>query len=153
MAVVTCPACGARNRVPDAASGTPRCAPCKVPLPWIVDSRPGEFDRFVSSPVPVLVDFWAPWCGPCRTVAPAVEAAAAALAGQLKVVKVNVDELPDVAARYGVQGIPTLMVLRGDAVLDRQVGASTGPALQAWLRTRLAAPRPETTPPAAVGRY
>lgn len=141
-AAVACPACATRNRVPDAASGTPRCARCKTALPWIVDAHPGEFDRVVSSPVPVLVDLWAPWCGPCRMVSPAVEAAAAALAGHLKVVKVNVDELPDVANRYGVQGIPTLLVLRDGAVLGRQVGASTGPALQAWLQTQLAIAAP-----------
>jgi thioredoxin 2 len=107
-------------------------------LPWVVDARPGDFDRFTNSPVPVLVDFWAPWCGPCRMVGPAVEAAATALAGQLEVVKVNVDEMPDVAAAYGVQGIPTLLLLRAGAVLGRQVGATTGLALQSWLSTRLA---------------
>ncbi len=137
---VACPSCAVRNRVPDAASGTPRCARCKTPLPWVVDARPGELDRFTNSPVPVLVDFWAPWCGPCRMVGPAVEAAATALAGQLQVVKVNVDEMPDVAAAYGVQGIPTLLLLRAGAVLGRQVGATTTPALQSWLRSRLAVP-------------
>ncbi len=135
---VACPACAVRNRVPDVAAGTPRCARCKAPLPWVVDARPGDFDRFTNSPVPVLVDFWAPWCGPCRMVGPAVEAAATALAGQLEVVKVNVDEMPDVAAAYGVQGIPTLLLLRAGAVLGRQVGATTGLALQSWLSTRLA---------------
>lgn len=138
--VSSCPACATRNRVPDAAAGTPHCARCKAPLPWIVDARQGELDWLSSSPVPVLVDFWAPWCGPCRMVGPAVQAAAAALAGHLKVVKVNVDDLPDVAARYGVQGIPTLLVLRDGAVLGRQVGASTEPALRAWLRSQLAVP-------------
>ncbi len=139
-AIVTCSACATRNRVPDAASGTPRCARCKTSLPWVVDARPGEFDQLIGSPVPVLVDLWAPWCGPCRMVGPAVEAAAAAFAGQLKVVKVNVDELPDVAARYEVQGIPTLLILRDGALLGRHVGATTVPVLHAWLQTQMAVP-------------
>ena len=135
--IVTCPGCGARNRVPDAAAGAPRCPRCKTPLPWVVDATPGQFDRLVEGPLPVLVDFWAPWCGPCRMVGPAVEAAAAELAGTLKVVRVNVDDLPDVAARKGVQGIPTLILLRSGAVADRQVGAVPKPALMQWLRSQL----------------
>jgi thioredoxin 2 len=135
--IVTCPGCGARNRVPDAAAGAPRCPRCKTPLPWVVDATPGQFDRLVEGPLPVLVDFWAPWCGPCRMVGPAVEAAAAELAGTLKVVRVNVDDLPDVAARNGVQGIPTLILLRSGAVADRQVGAVPKPALMQWLRSQL----------------
>src|SRR6201981_1654019 len=114
--VVTCPHCGKRNRVPAAAAGKPRGANCHQWLPLIAAAGDGDFaDVVEKSSVPVLVDLWAPWCGPCRMVSPALEQAAQELAGLLKVVKVNVDELPELSARFGVQGIPTLLVLR-----DRQ---------------------------------
>ena len=82
------------------------------------------FDRDVlQSDVPVLVDFWAPWCGPCRMVAPAVEEVASEFQGKAKVYKVNVDEQPEIAARYGVQSIPTLAIFKGGKVADQIVGA------------------------------
>ena len=86
----------------------------------------------------VVVDFWATWCGPCRMVAPGVERAATELAGQLKVVKVNVDEAPGVSARFGVQGIPTLLVLRDGEPVARQVGALPPDQLLAWARAAAA---------------
>lgn len=135
--VVACPACQTRNRVPDAATGVPRCPNCKTALPWVVDAVPGEYDRLLDTSIPVLVDLWAPWCGPCRQVSPAVEAAAAEYAGRMKVVKVNVDEMPEVSARYQVQGIPTLLLLRTGQPPARQVGALPAPALRSWLRAQL----------------
>jgi thioredoxin 2 len=89
--------------------------------------------------VPVLVDFWAPWCGPCRMVSPAVEAAARELAGRLKVVKLNVDEAPGIAGRYGVQGIPLLVLHRDGREVDRLTGAVPPPQLRGWLDRHLAA--------------
>lgn len=83
--------------------------------------------------MPVLVDLWAPWCGPCRTISPALEEIARARAGKVKLVKINVDESPQIAERHGVQGIPTLLVLDHGNVVARQTGAAPEPALRAWL--------------------
>jgi thioredoxin 1 len=80
-------------------------------------------NEVVKSSVPVLVDFWAAWCGPCRAVAPTVEELATEYAGKLKVVKVDVDENPDVSGRYGVQSIPTLLIFKGGEVVERMIGA------------------------------
>ncbi len=132
--VVACPSCGKKNRVPAAASGLPRCANCHTPLPWLANAADDDFDRVAGdSPVPVLVDLWAPWCGPCRMVAPGVEQAARQLAGRLKVVKVNVDEAPRVAARFNATSIPTLLVLDRGQVKARQVGAVPADALLRWV--------------------
>lgn len=138
--VVGCPNCGKKNRVPAVAAGVPRCAACHAALPWLTSAVDADFDRVAgASPVPVLVDLWAPWCGPCRAVAPGVEQAARTLAGRLKVVKVNVDHAPAVSARFGAQSIPTLVVLdRGGNVLDRQIGAVPPAALVRWAEQALA---------------
>jgi thioredoxin 1 len=89
-----------------------------------------NFEKEVlQSSVPVLVDFWAAWCGPCRTIAPAVEEIATEYAGRLKVVKLDVDESGDVAGRYGVQSIPTLMLFKGGNPVERMVGAYPKPAM------------------------
>ena len=85
----------------------------------------------LSSPLPVLVDLWAPWCGPCRIIGPVVERLAREYAGRLKVAKLNVDENPQTAAQFRVQGIPTLLIFRGGQVVDRIVGAMPEPALRA----------------------
>ena len=132
--VVACPSCGRRNRVPAIASGVPRCASCHSGLPWLAAADDADFDDVVGGRLPVLLDLWAPWCGPCRIVAPGVERAADELAGELKVVKVNVDEAPSVSARLGVQGIPTLLVLRDGHVVARQVGALPEDRLLSWVR-------------------
>ena len=132
--VVACPSCGKRNRVPAAATGVPRCANCHTSLPWLTSADDGDFDRVAGeSPVPVLVDLWAPWCGPCRMVAPGVEQAARKLAGRLKVVKVNVDRAPAVSARFDARSIPTLLILDKGRVKDRQVGAVPPDALLRWV--------------------
>ena len=107
-------------------------------LPWLVESSGADFAAVLErSPLPVLVDFWAPWCGPCRMVAPAVEEASRKFAGRLKVVKVNTDESPELGARFGVQGIPTLMVLKGGAVAERVSGALPAPQLLRWVESAL----------------
>ena len=137
MDVVRCPACGKRNRIPTAASGMPRCASCHTDLPWLVEATEEDFDAVTGGPLPVLVDLWAPWCGPCRMVAPAIERSAQEFAGRLKVVKVNGDQAPGVSARLGVQGVPTLLLLRGGQVIARQVGALPESHLLSWVKGSL----------------
>ena len=132
--IIRCVSCGKKNRVPVAASGTPRCGSCGKPLPWIVDAGDKSFAEIVErAGPPVLVDFWAPWCGPCRMVSPALEQIAGDLAGRIKLVKVNVDHSPELQRRFGVQSIPTLLVLRNGHELARQVGAAPAPKLREWL--------------------
>jgi thioredoxin 2 len=132
--VFACPGCGIKNRLPVAATGTPRCAACHANLPWLVEAGTEDFPDATRTHLPVLVDLWAPWCGPCRTVAPSVEQVAIEFAGRLKVVKVNLDEAPGVSARFGVQGIPTLLLLQGGDLVARQVGAVPLDRLRAFAR-------------------
>ena len=138
MAIIGCPSCGARNRVGAIARGTPRCPRCKSGLPWVVDAGADTFDAETTASVPVVVDFWAAWCAPCRMIAPVLQDLAARRAGELKVVKVDVDANPDLAARFGAQSIPLLVVLRDGHEVDRVVGALPRPALEARLAPLLA---------------
>src|SRR6201990_1223403 len=111
--LVRCRNCGRRNRVPAAAAGIPLCGNCHQPLPWIADAGDNTFAEVAeAASLPVVVDLWAPWCGPCRMVSPALEEVASDLAGRIKLVKVNVDDSPKLSQRFGVQAIPTLMILR-----------------------------------------
>ena len=137
--IVQCPNCGRKNRVPVAASGIPRCGNCHKPLPWIVDAGDATFAEVAErASVPVVVDLWAPWCGPCRMVSPALAQVAADMAGRLKLVKVNVDDSPRLQQRFGVQSIPTLLVMREGKVTSRQVGAVPAAALRSWIEQALA---------------
>jgi thioredoxin 2 len=90
-----------------------------------------------ASTIPVLVDFWAQWCGPCRTVSPSLEHLARELTGQIKLVKVSVDESPKLAGQFRVQAIPTLLVIWGEKVLSRQTGAAPEHQLKTWLEEAL----------------
>jgi thioredoxin 2 len=137
--IITCSSCGARNRVGPIAQGIPRCAKCKTPLPWIVDAQTDTFDSETRAGVPVLVDFWAAWCGPCRMVAPVLADLAQKHAGHLKVVKVDVDANPALGARFGAQSIPLLVVIQDGEEVDRVVGALPRAALEQRLAPVLAA--------------
>ena len=127
--------------MPAAATGRPRCARCKHDLPWIADAGEADFHDVVeASPLPVVVDLWAPWCGPCRMISPALEAVARDRAGRLKLVKVNVDDHPAISERFGVRGIPTLLLFRDGRLVDQSVGARGQDALASWIDAALAAP-------------
>ncbi len=132
--IVRCEHCGHRNRVPPAATGVPHCGHCHAPLPWMADAGDDTFaDIADASSIPVLVDLWAPWCGPCRMVSPVLEKLARDYAGRVKLVKVNVDEAPRLARRFEAQSIPTLVVLQKGTVVATQIGAAPESTLRAWL--------------------
>lgn len=146
--IVICMVCGTKNRVPVAAAGVPRCGNCHSLLPWIVTATDTDFAEIVDGPgIPVLLDLWAPWCGPCRAVSPALEALARQFAGRVKLVKVNVDEAPAVSHRFEVQGIPTLVVLDGGRVRSRKTGAAPAPELREWLERSLSSMTESSTGP------
>ena len=137
--IAACVNCGKRNRFPAAAAGKPRCAQCQHWLPWITEATDGDYGEIVEkSSVPVLVDLWATWCGPCRMVSPALEQLARERAGELKLVKVDVDKAPATAQRFSVQAVPTLVIVSDGKVLARQSGAAPVAALRAWLDQALA---------------
>lgn len=136
--VVACPKCGQKTRVRSAAEGVPHCPRCSTPLPWLTESGGSDFNAVVEkSPIPVLIDFWAPWCGPCRMVAPAVEKLSSELAGKLKAVKVNTDLEPGLQERFGVRGIPTLVLMDAAKERDRVTGAMGFDALRRWVEPHL----------------
>ncbi|MFC9589983.1 thioredoxin [Streptomyces sp. NPDC056944] len=136
---VTCPNCGRGNRIPVAAEGRPRCGHCKQPLPWLVDAGDDDFAEVVErASVPVVVDLWAIWCGPCRMVSPALEQVARDLAGRIKLVKVDVDKNPRLSRRFDVQAVPTLLVLDKGETIARQAGAAPADVLRAWVEQAMA---------------
>ena len=135
--VLTCANCGAKNRIKPSAKGVPTCGRCKQPLPWLVDATDASFDTEANAAPTVVVDLWAPWCGPCRFVSPILEELSRDHRGRLKVIKVNVDDNPVTAQRYQAFSIPTIMVLRNGQPVDRIVGAMPKPQLEAKIAPHL----------------
>ncbi|MGC8760195.1 MAG: thioredoxin TrxC [Bryobacteraceae bacterium] len=138
MLLRPCPQCGTTNRIPySRLSQEGRCGACKAPLPPLdmpLEAGPSELDAILASaPVPVLVDFWAPWCGPCRMAAPEVEAVAREMAGRALVLKVNTEEHPELAARFRVQAIPNFAILRNGRLVAQRPGFAPRQQLAAWL--------------------
>ena len=135
--LIRCPTCGATNRVPQEKLKLglqPVCGQCKSRLPT-ADIKPvtvtdATFNTEIErAPLPVLLDMWAPWCGPCQMIAPVIEELAAEMAGRVRVAKLNIDENPATAARFNVRSIPALLILRAGREIDRIVGVQPKPEI------------------------
>jgi thioredoxin 2 len=140
-----CTTCGAKNRVPkDRLGERPVCGKCGAPLPvgavhdTPVTTSDSTFDsEVISYPGPVLVDAWAPWCGPCRMVGPILDQLAREYAGQVKIAKLNVDENPGVASRYGIRSIPTMLFFKNGQIVNTLVGVLPRQEIERQLRALL----------------
>lgn len=138
--IVVCPHCHAANRLPaDRLADGGTCGKCKAPLfsGQPLELAAANFDRHVGhSGIPVLVDFWAPWCGPCRAMAPAFAQAARQLEPEFRLAKVNTEEEQQLAARFGIRSIPTLALFRDGREVARQAGAMDLSGLMRWARSQ-----------------
>jgi thioredoxin 2 len=142
MPTVRCPACGALNRIPEARMAERgRCGKCKADLPAAgapMAVTDATFERDVlGATTPVLLDCWADWCGPCHMLAPTIDALARDYAGRVRVAKLDVDANPQVAGRFDVRSIPTLLLFRDGRLVERLVGVQPRPAIETHLRALL----------------
>ena len=138
--LATCPACGKKNRIPAGhLTHAGRCGSCKATLQPVghpIDATTNSFDEILRSVnVPVLVDFWADWCGPCRMAAPEVHKLAETMAGKALVLKVDTEAEPTLAARYGIQSIPNFVVFRDGRQVFQRAGVASSTEMRRWLES------------------
>ena len=146
MAIITCPNCGTKNRVDEARADQlqPVCGKCgeKLPISGGGDGHPvtvtdADFEKVIANERPVLVDFWAQWCPPCRAIAPVLEQLAGEAAGRYVIAKLNVDENQETAGRFQIDGIPTMLIFKAGKLVDRLVGAHPKPTIVQHLQAQL----------------
>jgi thioredoxin 2 len=141
VSLLRCANCGTSNRIRPSAHGAPHCGTCGKALAWVVDADESTFEVEAAAAPTVVLDLWAPWCGPCRIVSPMLDAFAREHAGRVKVVKVNVDDNQSLARRFDAMSIPTMVVLRDGRTVDRIVGAVPQPVLWSRLEPHLKPPK------------
>ncbi|MCG6877762.1 MAG: thioredoxin TrxC [Deltaproteobacteria bacterium] len=143
--IAKCQKCGTKNRIPRNRMGeTPLCGKCKTPLsPRTMTDKPIDVtdmsfqSEIIGFPGPVLVDCWAPWCGPCRTVGPVIEQLASEYAGRVRIAKLNVDENPQTASRYSIRSIPTMLLFKNGDLVNNLVGALPKGEIESHLNSLL----------------